>query len=509
MKTTKILVHKMFRRAEVDPRIYGSFVEHMGRVVYSGIYEPGHATADENGFRMDVIRKMKEMGVTAVRYPGGNFVSNYNWMDGIGPVKDRPRKRDLAWKSIETNEVGTDEFMRWAAKAHVAPVFAVNLGTKGIEEALSLLEYCNLPAGTYYSDMRCRYGRKEPYGIRTWCLGNEMDGNWQIGHKTAEEYGRLAYETGKAMKLLDPSIELVVCGSSMSTNATFGEWERVVLSHTCECADYISLHQYYGGQEKGTAAFLAQSLDMERYIRTVSGICDMVTVQRHLQKQINICFDEWGVWSVPDRVVQKSVEQHPWQIAPAISEQVYTMEDALLFASMLFNLVRSSGRVKIACQSLLTNISACIMTERGGDVWVQPNFYPFAYLSAWGRGTVMDTRLDGPSYEAGGFREVPYVDHLVVYNSEKGVLAMFFVNRAEEKMPIEIDIEGLETGEITESIILCNRDKKATNLKNHECVKPEKISNFSIRENRLLGELEPLSFQMLALSAAASSDFCE
>lgn len=500
MKKTKILVHKMFCKAGVDSRIYGSFVEHMGRVVYSGIYEPGHAKADEDGFRMDVIQKTRDMGVTAVRYPGGNFVSNYNWMDGIGPVKDRPRKRDLAWKSIETNEVGTDEFMRWAAKARVEPVFAVNLGTKGIEEALSLLEYCNLPAGTYYSDLRCQYGRKEPYGIKTWCLGNEMDGIWQIGHKTAEEYGRLAYETGKAMKLLDPSIELVVCGSSMSTNATFGEWERVVLSHTYECADYISLHQYYGGQEKGTAGFLAQSLDMERYIRTVAGICDMVKAQKHSSKQINICFDEWGVWSIPDRVVQEETEKHPWQIAPSISEQIYTMEDALLFASMLFSLVRNSGRVKIACQSLLTNISACIMTKRGGDVWVQPNFYPFAYLSAWGRGIVMDTRLDGPSYEVSGFSEVPYVDHLVVCNPEKSELAMFFVNRAEEKMQVEIDIEGFEAGEMIESVVLCHKDKKATNQENHECVRPEHMQNFICRDGQIQGELEPLSFQMLRFS---------
>ena len=201
MRHVTIKADTAFTKGRIDDRIYGSFVEHMGRVVYTGIYEPSHKTADENGFRGDVLQKVRQMGVTAVRYPGGNFVSNYDWRDGIGPVEKRPRKRDLAWKSIETNEVGLDEFMKWADAAEVAPIYAVNLGTKGIEEALAVLEYCNMETGTYYSNLRAANGHEKPYGIKTWCLGNEMDGDWQIGHKTAEEYGRIAYETGKAMKI--------------------------------------------------------------------------------------------------------------------------------------------------------------------------------------------------------------------------------------------------------------------------------------------------------------------
>ena len=243
MRHVTIKADTAFTKGRIDDRIYGSFVEHMGRVVYTGIYEPSHKTADENGFRGDVLQKVRQMGVTAVRYPGGNFVSNYDWRDGIGPVEKRPRKRDLAWKSIETNEVGLDEFMKWADAAEVAPIYAVNLGTKGIEEALAVLEYCNMETGTYYSNLRAANGHEKPYGIKTWCLGNEMDGDWQIGHKTAEEYGRIAYETGKAMKILDPSIELVACGSSMSTNPTFGDWEQTVLEHCYPCLDYISLLQ--------------------------------------------------------------------------------------------------------------------------------------------------------------------------------------------------------------------------------------------------------------------------
>ena len=326
----RITVNKKFVRGEIDRRIYGSFVEHMGRVVYSGIYEPGHETADENGFRQDVLEKVKQMGVTAVRYPGGNFVSCYDWRDGVGPAKGRPRRLEIAWRAIETNEVGINEFMRWAEKAGIEPVFAVNLGTKGIENAVSLVEYCNIKEGTFYSDWRKEHGVENPYGIKTWCLGNEMDGDWQIGHKTAQEYGRLAQETAKAMKQVDNSIELVSCGSSKSDMKTYPDWEAETLKYTYPYVDYVSLHQYYGGQELGTENFLSQSLDMERYIKTVIGTCDYVKAWHRSDKTLYISFDEWGVWSVPDQVVAASVDERPWQVAPHLSEQIYTMEDAML-----------------------------------------------------------------------------------------------------------------------------------------------------------------------------------
>lgn len=499
MRHVTIKADTAFTKGRIDDRIYGSFVEHMGRVVYTGIYEPSHKTADENGFRGDVLQKVRQMGVTAVRYPGGNFVSNYDWRDGIGPVEKRPRKRDLAWKSIETNEVGLDEFMKWADAAEVAPIYAVNLGTKGIEEALAVLEYCNMETGTYYSDLRAANGHEKPYGIRTWCLGNEMDGDWQIGHKTAEEYGRIAYETGKAMKILDPSIELVACGSSMSTNPTFGDWEQTVLEHCYPCLDYISLHQYYGGQEKGTAEFLAQSLDMERYIETVLNICDYVRVKKKMSHKINICFDEWGVWSMSDVQVQKSVEDAPWQTAPAISEQIYTMEDALLFASMLMNFIKRADRVKIACQSLLTNISSCIMTEKDGGVWVQPVYYPFALMAQYAHGVTLDTRYTGDIYACSTFETVPCVDHVLVYDGQKHEVTAFFVNRMEESAEVTVSLQGMETEAVLKSIALFHEDKKATNQKEHDCVTPVELENASCSGNEISVELVPLSFQMVQI----------
>lgn len=498
MDNFEIIVNRDFVKGEIDPGIYGSFAEHMGRVIYTGIYEPGHPCADEDGFRQDVLEKVKEMGVTKVRYPGGNFVSCYDWRDGVGPVEKRPRRLEIAWRAIETNEFGTDEFIKWAGKAGVEPVFAVNLGTKGIENAVSLVEYCNMEGGTSYSDLRREHGAEKPYRIRTWCLGNEMDGDWQIGHKTAQEYGRLAQETARAMKQVDDTIRLVSCGSSKSDMPSFPGWEAETLQYTYPYVDYISLHQYYGGQEKGTAYFLAQSLDMENYIKTVIGVCDYVKAEKRSDKTLYISFDEWGVWSVPDNIVRAQVDGGAWQVAPHLSEQIYTMEDALLFASMMMNFLKYADRIKIACQSLLTNISAAIMTEKGGEVWVQPIFYPFSWMSRYGRGTVLESISRGPSYVCEGFGDVPMLDEVAVYHAEKGEAVFFMVNRCEtEKLPVTIRLEEFGNPEIIEHRVLSAEDKKMTNLEDHRAVTPHSEGDGRITKDRLHLELPPLSFHMV------------
>lgn len=492
-----IIVNKNFVKGEIDKRIYGSFVEHMGRVVYTGIYEPGHATADEDGFRQDVLEKVKEMGVTAVRYPGGNFVSCYDWKDGVGDVEKRPRRLEIAWRSIETNEIGTNEFMKWAKKAGIEPVFAVNLGTKGIENAVSLVEYCNIKEGTYYSDWRKEHGVAEPYGIKTWCLGNEMDGDWQIGHKTAQEYGRMAQETAKAMKQVDSAIEVVSCGSSKSDMQTYPEWEAETLKYTYPYVDYISLHQYYGGQELGTEAFLSQSLDMEDYIRTVIGTCDYVKAWKRSDKTIYISFDEWGVWSVPDKVVAASVDESPWQVAPHLSEQIYTMEDALLFSSMMMNFLKYADRIKIACQSLLTNISAAIMTQEKGEVWVQPIYYPFMHMATYGHGKVLQGVDEIASYGCALRKQVPYVDYVTVHNEEKAEVVFYAVNRACEEEEISLELQGFEALDVIEHVAMYTKDRKATNLENHDLVKPKQIDESKLEGNVLTSKLPPLSWNMV------------
>lgn len=499
MRKAYIMNHKKFVKSEVSPYLYGSFVEHMGRVVYSGIYEPEHPEADENGFRKDVLDKVKDMGVTCIRYPGGNFVSAYDWQDGVGPKEKRPKKREIAWKSIETNEFGTDEFMKWIGNIQAEPIFAVNLGTKGIENAVSLLEYCNLPEGTFYSDMRAENGHKEPYRISRWCLGNEMDGIWQIGHKTAEDYGKLAAQTAHAMKALDESIEIVLCGSSSTAMDTYTDWERTALECAYEVVDYIALHQYYGGQELGTKEFLAQSLDLEQYIKTVIGICDTVKSKKRSKKEINISIDEWGVWEIPGDDVADSVAARDWEVAPAFSEQIYTMEDTLLFASMLMAMVRNSDRVKIACQSLLTNISAAIVTERNGASWVQPIYYPFQYMSEYGRGKVLELVCDIPCYKSSRYGDIPYLDVLPVYQEQKKELVYFIVNRCEEDMELEICPEGFALIEVLQHVVLEHADLKATNLGNPGNVTPKELADVQLADEKVELILHPYSWNMLRI----------
>ncbi|MDQ2798714.1 MAG: alpha-N-arabinofuranosidase, partial [Armatimonadota bacterium] len=381
MQTAKVTVHPDFQVGEIDPRIFGSFIEHLGRAVYGGIYEPGHPTADAQGFRQDVLGMVRELRVPIVRYPGGNFVSGYNWEDGVGPAAERPQRLDLAWHVRETNAFGTNEFADWAKLAGADVMMAVNLGTRGADAARNLVEYCNHPGGTAWSDLRVRHGCREPHQIKTWCLGNEMDGPWQICSKTADEYGRIACEAAKVMKWVDPTIELVVCGSSGSGMPTFPAWEATVLEHTYEHVEYISMHTYYGNRDGDLGNYLARSLDMDNFIRTVVATCDYVKSKKRGKKDINISFDEWNVWYHSD-AADAAMER--WQIAPSQLEDIYTFEDALVVGLMLITLLRHADRVKIACLAQLVNVIAPIMTASGGPAWRQSIFYPFLHASLYG-----------------------------------------------------------------------------------------------------------------------------
>jgi len=280
MRKTKIKVNKAFEVGKINRRIYGSFIEHIGRAVYGGIYEPQHSTADEDGFRQDILSIIKDLDVPIVRYPGGNFVSGYRWEDGIGDKSKRPRRLDLSWCQTETNEVGIDDFQKWAKKANAEVMMAVNLGTRGVVDALNLLEYCNMDTDTYYANLRKENGYNEPFKIKTWCLGNEMDGPHQIGQKTADEYGKIACETAKLMRVMDPSLELIVCGSTGYDAPTFGEWDLKVLDYTYKYVDYISLHWYFFNHSDNTADFLGRSVLMNEYIKAVVAICDIVKAKK-------------------------------------------------------------------------------------------------------------------------------------------------------------------------------------------------------------------------------------
>ncbi len=454
---------KDFAIATIDKRIYGSFIEHLGRAVYGGIYEPGHPTADGNGFRRDVAELVRKLGVPVVRYPGGNFVSGFNWEDSVGPRDQRPKRLDLAWFTTETNEVGLHEFADWAKQVDSEVMYAVNLGTRGPDEARNVVEYANHASGSYFSDMRIRNGRKDPFGIKLWCLGNEMDGPWQICHKTAYEYGRVANEAAKLMKWVDPSIEVVACGSSSREMKTYGEWEYEMLGECYDEIDYVSLHRYYGNKENDTPAFLARSVELDHFIREVASICDAVGAKKHSKKKLGLSFDEWNVWYHSNEQDQEIYKADKWNRALPLLEDVYNFEDALLVGSMLITFLRNADRVKIACMAQLVNVIAPIMTRNGGGAWAQTIYWPLMQTSLYGRGTALRPVVDGPVYDCRDFSDVPLLDATATLGDD-GSVTLFAVNRdLNEDIALNVDLRGFGDLRVIEHSVLHHDDLKAVN----------------------------------------------
>ena len=492
-----LAVDPAFVVTPVNRRVFGSFVEHMGRCVYTGIHEPGHPTADEDGFRGDVLDLVRELGVSVVRYPGGNFVSGYRWEDGVGPRAGRPTRLDPAWRSVETNEFGLDEFVRWTRKAGVEPMMAVNLGTRGMQEAVDLLEYCNHPGGTALSDLRRGHGAEEPYGIRTWCLGNEMDGPWQLGHKPAAEYGRIAAETASAMRQFDAGLRLVACGSSYRHMPTFGSWEATVLEQAYDVVDSISAHAYY--EDTGdTASFLASSVDMDAQIRDVVATADHVGAKLSKRKRIDISFDEWNVWYVSRLPEQVPAE---WTEAPRISEEAYTVTDAVVVGSMLITLLRHSDRVTTACQAQLVNTISAIRTEPGGPAWRQTIFHPFAQAARLARGQVLQVGVRAPTYETARYGDVPVADAVATHDETTGALAVLAVNRSStEPVELTVDLRGFPGLRLGEASVLADEDSRAANTEGEpDRVRPRRHPDASVGEGRLRLVLPPVSWNTVRL----------
>lgn len=494
----RIVIDKDFTAGKIDERIYGSFLEHIGRAVYGGIYEPSHPMADEMGFRRDCLESIKQLNVPIVRYPGGNFVSGYNWEDGIGPKNLRPKRLDLAWKAIETNEIGIDEFAEWAKRANSQVMLAVNLGTRGVDAARNLLEYCNFKEGTYWSDLRRKNGYKEPHNIKTWCLGNEMDGPWQLGMKTAAEYGRLACETAKVMKLLDPSIELVACGSTSPLMPSFPQWESTVLDHTYEYIDYLSLHTYLDNRDDNLSNYLAQSLLMDQFINSVTAACDYVQAKKRSKKKIMLSFDEWNIWY---HSMESNTKAVPWQTAPSFCEDIYTFEDALAFGCMLITLLKHAERVKIACLAQLVNVIAPIMTVKNGGIWHQTIFYPFLHASKYGRGTVLQSVISSPLYDTKDFTDVPQLESVVTYNEINQEICVFAVNRGSDDLVINCELRQYEGYSLTEHIAMTSYDMKATNsVEFPNKIHPYNISGTIVENGILTAKLSGLSWNVIRLA---------
>jgi alpha-N-arabinofuranosidase len=501
-RVARFTLDPAFLVGAVDRRLFGSFVEHMGRCVYTGIYEPEHPTADDDGFRRDVLELTRELGVSVVRYPGGNFVSSYRWEDGVGPRDQRPTRLDLAWRAIEPNDVGVNELMTWARQAGVEPMMAVNLGTRGVQEAVDLLEYCNHPGGTHFSDLRRQHGVEKPHDIRLWCLGNELDGPWQMGQKTAHEYGRLAAETAKAMRMVDDDIELVAVGSSNSRISTFGAWEAEVLEHTYEHVDYISLHDYYEEHDGDLASFLASSTDMDAFIDAVVATADHVGAKVRSRKKLKLSFDEWNVWYQARFPGQRQLD---WTFAPDLIEDEFSAVDAVVVGSFLITLLRHADRVGVACQAQLVNIIAPIRTEPGGPAWRQTIFHPFALTARLVRGEVLRVEPRGPVVATERYGEVPALYVTATLDAATGDTVLLAVNRDPgAPLEVEADLRPLvaEHGdlEVTEHHVLGGDDLRATNTSaNPDRVRPRRGDDAHVRDRRLATTLPPASWTALRL----------
>ena len=502
MITAQLTIDPHFVVGAINRRLFGSFVEHLGRSVYDGIYEPSHPLADESGFRTDVIELVKELGVSTIRYPGGNFVSGYRWEDGIGERAARPRRLDLAWHSLETNEVGLDEFADWLRKVGAELMYAVNLGTRGVQEALDVLEYANVARGTELSEQRIANGAHEPYDIRIWCLGNEMDGPWQLGHGTPREYGRLAMKTARAMRQVDPGLELVVCGSSGAQMPLFGTWERIVLEETYDEVDFISCHAYYEPLNGDYGSFLASAVNMDTFIESVVAVADEVKALRGSDKTINISFDEWNVWYHSRYAeVDRITDPQTWPIAPRLLEDVYSVVDAVVFGNLLISLVRHADRVTAASLAQLVNVIAPIMTEPGGAAWRQTTFYPFAVMAELARGVTLELKLESPTYESEQYGTVSLVDAVATHDDETGATAVFLVNRnLDESVELVIDTSHLGDVSLGSAESLYDADIHAANT----LADPDRVKLRPNQTARLVGgelriSLPPVSWTAITL----------
>ncbi|KRE62782.1 alpha-N-arabinofuranosidase [Nostocoides sp. Soil756] len=495
----RVVLHPQFVVGTIDRRLFGTFVEHMGRGVYTGIFEPGHPSATAAGFRADVLELTRELGPTVARYPGGNFVSGYRWEDGVGPAAERPARLDLAWRSLETNEFGLNEFIEWSRLADVEPMLAVNLGTRGPQEAADLVEYTNHPSGSRLSELRRDHGYDAPHAVRVWCLGNEMDAEWQVGAKTAQEYGRLAAETAKLMRLVDPDIELVACGSSMRSMPTFAQWEAEVLEHCFDVVDYISMHAYVEEYDGDLPRFLASGVLMDRQIEQITATLDHVAARRRSDKTVDIAFDEWNVWFQEDFAGPQSLT---FEHAPRLIEDTFDVAAALVVGTMLNSLIRHCDRVRIACQAQLVNVIGAIRSEPGGPAWRQSIFHPFAHVARCARGVALRPIVEGPVVEVDGLGEVPTLDVAATRDPDDGSVALFVVNRSvDSAADTDVDLSAFGPLRCLEHLELAADGdvRRANTAQDPEAVSPRQAAVPALHGGHLHVTVKPLSWNAIRL----------
>src|ERR1035441_803439 len=430
---------------EVDPHLFGNFTEHLGRCIYGGIFEEGSPLADENGFRKDVLEAIQGLGVTMLRWPGGNFASGYNWMDGIGPRDRRPARRDDAWGALESNRFGTDEFLKYCERVGAEPYLCINAGLGSVDEARKWVEYCNEPGNTHLAQLRRQNGREKPWGVKYWGLGNEIDGPWQLGHKNAEDYARFALEAAKAMRLVDDSIKLVASGSS-NYGADWIGWNRTVRNALRNEIDYIALHTYINNRDNDLEKFLGWSQRIDYYIETTAGAIQAAQSGPN-PRPIYIAYDEWNVW------YRAGNNEH--------LEKTYNFEDALAMGMFFNSFFRHADVVKMANLAQLVNVIAPIMTNKQG-MFLQPIYFPILEYGKQRGNVALHAWVASPTYSLSR-RELPYLDVSTTYNSKDHTVYLNVLNRSKSQ-DIATRIENQE-GTLTSSVAVWQMnypDLKAT-----------------------------------------------
>jgi len=512
----RVVIDSSRRLAQLPRNIFGSFIEHLGRAVYGGIYEPGSKLADSNGYRKDVLEEIRHLGVPIIRYPGGNFVSGYNWLDGVGPKKDRPRVLERAWNSTETNQFGTNEFVTWCRAVGAEPLFGTNFGTGTPETTVALMEYCNVEKGTRWSELRRQHGYERPHNVKFWCLGNEMDGPWQIGHIPAREYGLKARDAARQMRVIDRSCQLIACGSSGPFMPTYLEWDREVLEECYDEVDAISLHRYYGNAEEtggDSSKYLGLNLAMDRQIEEIIAVCDLVRGHKRSNKTLWLSFDEWNVWY---RARSGKYVDGDRQVAPHLLEEVYNLEDALLVGGLINSLLRHSDRVRVACLAQLVNVIAPIMTDENG-LLRQTIYYPYSWALQYARGDVLSLAPEGPAYEVAhlgrpieaggrampGLGQVAYLDVTATLDQTANTAALFVLNRdLDRSRELQVDWHDVTPAKVSGCETITGPDLKAANTFDApKRVTPQKLQTAKAG-SRMTFQFPPRSYTVVSLSLA-------
>jgi len=533
-KKAKITLHPAFQIGQISPRLYGAFLEPIGSMVNGSMYNPKHPTADDKGFRQDYLNALKATDLPAVRLPGGNFVSGWDWKDSIGPMEKRKAHLDLAWHQYIPNDVGHDEYLQWSERVGFEPMYTLNLGTGDINDAISLIEYTNHPGGTYWSDLRAQYGHEKPYGVKTWYLGNEMDGPWQIAswEKDPRGYGIRAHEVSKAMKWVDPTIETVACVSSSPFLTTYPQWDLDVLQECYETVDYISLHHYHAAPTGDYGALLAGYMAFEDYIKTELAVSDFVQEKVRSPKQMLLSFDEYGSRMQPITGVHYArggyapnqgfftfnpkatyVRHDPDNWATRNRPRVGgEMLSAIANTSVILTLLNHADRVKIGC---MTGGLGALCASNREHVWKSAAYYPFSQLMKYGKGVSLTASVDCDTYDVPGYaisdfrqydtREgVKYIQSAAAYDEAEGALNVFVLNlNWQEDTPVELDCAGFAGYTFVEQIQLYSDDPDAANsYENPEAIVPSISSAAKCENGKVTSDLKKLSWNVFRFQKA-------